>query len=50
MFESTVSKSVQTHLPAHLDNAVPAIYHLGSVDADIMATFASICLDIGNYL
>ena len=50
MFESTVSKSVQTHLPAHLDNAVPAIYHLGSVDADIMATFASICLAIGNYL
>ena len=50
MFESTVSKSVQTNLPAHLDNAVPAIYHLGSVVADFFAIFASICLAIGNYL
>ena len=50
MFESIVSKSEQTHLPAHLHNAVPAIYHLGSVVADFMAIFASICLAIGNYL
>ena len=50
MFESNVIKSEQTHLPAHLDNAVPAIYHLGSVVADIMAIFAAICLAIGTYL
>ena len=50
IFESIVSKSEQTHLPAHLDNAVPAIYHLGSVVADFMAIFASISLAIGNYL
>ena len=50
MFESNASKSEQIHLPAHLDNAVPAIYHLWSVVADFMAIFASICLAIGNYL
>ena len=50
MFESTASKSVETHLSAHLDTAVPAIYHLGSVVADIFAIFASICLAIGNNL
>ena len=48
MFESTVSKAEQIHLPTHLDNAVPAIYHLGSVVADIMAIFAAICLATGN--